>query len=62
MIYIGLSKYSSHFLHQNMIFVAKLIRALSVIDFEHLWSSRSDEHVNPARVGTVFQTAVPPAL
>ena len=40
----------------------KLIRALSVIDFEHLWSSRSDEHVNPARVGTVFQTAVPPAL
>ena len=31
---------------------------LSVIDFEHLWSSRSDEHVNSVCVGTVFQTAL----
>ena len=30
---------------------------LSVIDFEHLWSSRSDEHVNSACVGTVRNTA-----
>ena len=30
---------------------------LSVIDFEHLWSSRSDEHVNSACVGTVWKTA-----
>ena len=32
--------------------------ALSVIDFEHLWSSRSEEHVNSVCVGTVFQTAL----
>ena len=32
--------------------------ALSVIDFEHLWSSRSDEHVKSDCVGTVFQTAL----
>ena len=32
--------------------------ALSVIDFEHLWSSRSDEHVNSVCVGAVFQTAL----
>ena len=38
------------------------LATLTVIDFEHLWSSRSDEHVNPARVGTVFQTAVPPCF
>ena len=28
-----------------------------MIDFEHLWSSRSDEHVKSDCVGTVFQTA-----
>ena len=35
------------------------LHLLSVIDFECLCSLRSDEHVNSACVGTVFQTAVP---
>ena len=37
--------------------IKSVASALSVIDFEHLWSSRSDEHVNSVCVGTVFQTA-----
>ena len=36
--------------------IKSVASALSVIDFEHLWSSRSDEHVNSVCVGTVFQT------
>ena len=38
--------------------IKSVASALSVIDFEHLWSSRSDEHVNSVCVGTVFQTAL----
>ena len=37
--------------------IKSVASALSVIDFEHLWSSRSEEHVNSVCVGTVFQTA-----
>ena len=37
--------------------IKSVASALSVIDFDHLWSSRSDEHVNSVCVGTVFQTA-----
>ena len=38
--------------------IKSVASALSVIDFEHLWSSRSEEHVNSVCVGTVFQTAI----
>ena len=37
--------------------IKSVASALSVIDFEHLWLSRSEEHVNSVCVGTVFQTA-----
>ena len=38
--------------------IKSVASALSVIDFEYLWSSRSEEHVNSVCVGTVFQTAI----
>ena len=42
----------------NCIIMNPLTVSQSTSNFEHLWSSRSDEHVKSDCVGTVFQTAL----